>query len=65
LRKVTFRRCSVTFDLNTIKKCRELAAQKGQSVSALLRLLVSDAAEEEAAKKARTGVQALLKGADR
>ena len=35
--KVVYKRCSVTLDLGTIEKCKELASEKGQSVSAMLR----------------------------
>jgi hypothetical protein len=33
--KPKYKRCSITLDLNTIRKCRELAAELGQTVSAL------------------------------
>lgn len=61
MQRIVFKRCSVTFDLGTIKKCKDLAIGKGLSVSALLRLLVADAAgQAKAAKRARTRPQDLL-----
>jgi hypothetical protein len=48
---VVYKRCSITLDLGTIRKCKELASEKGQSVSSLIRYLVFGAyAEARAAK---------------
>jgi NTP pyrophosphatase (non-canonical NTP hydrolase) len=49
--KIVFKRCSLTLDLATIDRCKQLAAEKAQSVSALVRLLVGEAYEEAAAAK--------------
>ena len=49
--KIVFKRCSLTLDLATIERCKRLAAEKGQSVSAFVRLLVSEANEEATAAK--------------
>jgi hypothetical protein len=51
MRGLTYRRCSITLDLGTIEKCKELASEKGQSVSAMLRYLVAEAFEEATAAK--------------
>jgi len=51
MRRLTYRRCSITLDLGTIEKCKELASEKGQSVSAMLRYLVAEAFEEATAAK--------------
>jgi Ribbon-helix-helix protein, copG family len=51
MRRLTYRRCSITLDLSTIEKCKELANEKGQSVSAMLRFLVAEAFEEATAAK--------------
>jgi len=40
-------------DLGTIEKCKELASEKGQSVSAMLRYLVAEAFEEATAANRR------------
>jgi len=48
---VVYKRCSITLDLGTIEKCKELASEKGQSVSAMLRYLVAEAFEEATAAK--------------
>lgn len=55
--KIVFKRCSLTLDLATIERCKHLAAEKGQSVSAFVRLLVSRAYEEASAttEAARVG----------
>jgi hypothetical protein len=44
--KPVFKRISMTLDLRTIERCKKLAAEKGQSVSAFVRLLVSKAYDE-------------------
>jgi len=49
--KIVYKRVSITLDLRTIERCRKLAAEKGQSVSALVRLLVSEAFQETVAAK--------------
>jgi hypothetical protein len=56
MRRLTYRRCSITLDLGTIEKCKELASEKGQSVSAMLRFLVAAAFEQamEAKRGGRT-----------
>ena len=46
MRRLTYRRCSITLDLGTIEKCKELASEKGQSVSSLIRYLVFGAYAE-------------------
>jgi hypothetical protein len=51
--RVVYKRCSVTLDVGTIEKCKELASEKGQSVSAMLRYLVAEAFEETTAAKER------------
>jgi hypothetical protein len=43
---VVYKRCSITLDLGSIRKCKELASEKGQSVSAMLRFLVAEALEQ-------------------
>ena len=43
--KIIYRRCSLTLDPATIRKSKELAVSKGQSVSALVRWLVGQAYE--------------------
>jgi hypothetical protein len=49
--KPIYKRCSLTLDLGTIEKCKELASEKGQSVSSLIRYLVGEASEEATAVK--------------
>jgi hypothetical protein len=49
--KVVYKRCSITLDLGTIEKCKELASEKGQSVSSLIRYLVFGAYEDTRAAK--------------
>jgi hypothetical protein len=44
--KPVFKRVSMTLDTETIRKCRALANEKSQSVSALVRLLIGEAYEE-------------------
>jgi hypothetical protein len=48
---IVFRRISMTFDLKTVQKCRELANEKGQSVSSLVRYLIREAHEKATAAK--------------
>jgi hypothetical protein len=54
--KVVYKRCSVTLDLGTIEKCKELASEKGQSVSSLVRYLVGEAYDEASGEIARKRV---------
>jgi hypothetical protein len=49
--KTVYKRCSLTLDLATIERCKQLAAEKAQSVSAFVRLLVGEAYEEASATK--------------
>ena len=49
MKKMVFKRVSMTLDLATAQKCRELASQKGQSVSSFVRYLVVEAYAREAA----------------
>jgi hypothetical protein len=51
MKRIVYKRCSITLDLGTIRKCKELASEKGQSVSAMLRYLVAEAFEEATAAK--------------
>jgi hypothetical protein len=51
--KIVFKRCSLTLDLATIERCKRLAAEKGQSVSSLVRYLVAEACEHATAAKRR------------
>jgi len=44
--KTIFKRVSMTLDHQTIRKCRTLADQQGQSVSSFIRYLVRDAYEK-------------------
>jgi hypothetical protein len=44
--KPTYKRCNLTLDLSTIRKCKKLADEKGQSVSAMVRWLVCQAHEQ-------------------
>ena len=37
--KIVYKRCTMTLDLSTTQKCRELAEEKGQSVSSFIRYL--------------------------
>jgi len=50
--KIVYRRVSMTLDPETIRKCRALANEKGQSVSAFVRLLVNEAYERAAQRTA-------------
>jgi hypothetical protein len=54
---VVYKRCSITLDLGSIRKCKELASEKGQSVSAMLRFLVAEAFEQ--ARGAKRGERAV------
>ena len=49
--KIVYKRCSLTLDLATIERCKKLVAEKGQSVSSLVRYLVAEAFEEMVAAK--------------
>jgi hypothetical protein len=49
--KVVYKRCSLTLDTETIRKSRELANQKAQSVSSFVRYLVGQAYEKATAAK--------------
>ena len=51
--KIIFKRCSLTLDTETIRKSKELANQKAQSVSSFVRYLVGEAYEQAAAAKRR------------
>ncbi len=42
MKKLVFKRCTITLDATTIRKCKELAVAKGQSVSSLIRYIVSE-----------------------
>ena len=53
--KIIFKRCSLTLDTETIRKSKELANQKAQSVSSFVRYLVGEAYEEAAATKRSEG----------
>jgi hypothetical protein len=44
--KIVFKRCSLTLDLATIERCKQLAAEKGRSVSSLVRYRVGEAYDE-------------------
>jgi len=50
--KTVFKRCNLTLDQKTIRECKELANERAQSVSALVRLLVAQAYEESTRKRA-------------
>ena len=49
--KIVYKRCSLTLDLATIERCKKLVAEKGQSVSSLVRYLVAEAFEEMVAAR--------------
>jgi hypothetical protein len=53
--KVVYKRCSLTLDTETIRKSKELANQKAQSVSSFVRYLVGQAYEEATAAKRNEG----------
>lgn len=44
--KTVYKRCSVTLDLGTIQRAKELSSAQGQSVSSVVRYLVGEAYEE-------------------
>jgi hypothetical protein len=44
--KTTFKRCTVTLDLATIRKSKELASEMGQSVSSVIRYVIGHAYDE-------------------
>jgi hypothetical protein len=46
--KTVFKRCSLSLDLRTIQRAKELAEAKCQSVSSIVRSLVTDAYAKEA-----------------
>ncbi len=57
MRKLVFKRYSITLDAATNQKCRELAHTKGQSVSAMVRWIIGRAHEEAIeGKKVEHGV---------
>jgi hypothetical protein len=49
--KIVYKRCTMTLDLATTWKCKELAEEKGQSVSSLIRYLVGEAYDKAQASK--------------
>jgi len=51
VKKIAYKRVSVTLDPETIRKCRALANKTAQSVSSLIRYLVGGAYEEATADK--------------
>jgi hypothetical protein len=53
--RVVYKRCSLTLDTETIRKSKELANQKAQSVSSFVRYLVGQAYEEQTAAKRNEG----------
>jgi hypothetical protein len=53
MKRTVYKRCSLTLDLGTIAKCKQLAAEKGQSVSSLVRYLVGEAYDEASGEIAR------------
>jgi hypothetical protein len=53
--KIIFKRCSLTLDTETIRKSKELANQKAQSVSSFVRYLVGQAYEEQTAARRNEG----------
>ena len=46
-KKIVFKRCSLSLDLRTIARCKELAKSRAQSISGLIQLLVAQAYENE------------------
>jgi hypothetical protein len=51
-----FKRCNLTLDLTTLRKCRELADQcGGQSISATVRFAIARAYEHTVLKRAAAG----------
>jgi hypothetical protein len=53
--RVVYKRCSLTLDTETIRKSKELANQKAQSVSSFVRYLVGQAYEEQTAAMRNEG----------
>jgi len=53
--RVVYKRCSLTLDTETIRKSKELANQKAQSVSSFVRYLVGQAYEEQTAAIRKEG----------
>ncbi len=49
--KAAYKRCSVTLDLATIDKCKELAGEKGQSVSSFIRYVIGHVYDEAVGAK--------------
>lgn len=49
--KIVYKRCCLTLDLGTIRKCKELANDKGQTVSSLIRYIVGQIYEEAVGPK--------------
>ncbi len=49
--KIVYKRVSMTLDPETIRKCRTLANEKAQSVSAFVRYLVAEAFQETVVAK--------------
>jgi len=45
--KIVYKRCSLTLDTETIRKSKELANQKAQSVSSFVRYLVVQARRQQ------------------
>ena len=43
----TYKRCSLSLDLRSIQRCKELAEARSQSVSSLIRLLIAAAYDQE------------------
>jgi hypothetical protein len=52
-----FKRCSITLDLATIQRAKELSKAKGQSVSSLIRYLLAEASDDAAAKKVQARIE--------
>jgi hypothetical protein len=51
MKKPVYKRINVTLDDESLRKCRSLAVEKGQSVSSLIRYLVGEAHEKTMAVK--------------
>jgi hypothetical protein len=51
MKRMIFKRFSMTLDIATAQKCKELANQKGQSVSSLVRYLVAEAYDKASLAK--------------
>jgi hypothetical protein len=52
---IVYKRCSLTLDTETIRKSKELASQKAQSVSSFVRYLLGQAYEEAVAARRSEG----------